>query len=725
MSTPLRARLATALRLIDAGAERAATIGLSWLLWLVLYAMTAGSGLWMITHRAQLGVVASNKLGIPGALSMLMWVGGALLALLLLHAGVAFQARRKNIPSPLLTAAGVLTPRLRFLLALPLVPALAFPKLETEKPELTYFYAGLAAAIIGWTVYGWTRPAATEPTGELAPEPPPRPETAARVAAGVAVSALWAAYGLFFSRLSITNHHALNSRVIDLGYYDNIFYQSIHGRPLGCSLIRGGWHGSAHFDPLLVLLSPLYLIYPRAELILVLQAVWVGSAVIPVYLLTREKLGRRLPAVILAVMFALYPALHGANMYEFHSLTLLSPLLLWVLYFLERGSFRAYFLMLIPTLLLREDVPLLLCFVGLYAIISRRPGYARVGWVTILVSLIYFVIAKVVLMPSPGIFMSGKEALSFAYYYEDLIPNKDGVKGLIVSVLTNPAYVLKHVFTEPKIRYFLTLFLPLAFLPFFARTSRVMLGYGMLFCFLATRTAVFSPAFQYSSVIFPVAFALVPTALRQIEDGRLPGALGLDGGRLSRSLLGAAFAASLLVSWKFGGILENEAFRGGFGRVTRRLSQEQQEVYAWVREAVERIPRGVSVGVTNRTGAHASNRKDVFFYPGQAVNQQWLLLDENELKDAERTKHQERVTRGEYALVSRYKNTKLALYERRKPASAPAAPAPPAPPAATPPAPGSAAPAAPPPPTPPASAAPRAPGDSPGEGAVPEEPPGQ
>ena len=440
---------------------------------------------------------------------------------------------------------------------------------------------------------------------------------------------------------------SLNSRVIDLGYYDNIFYQSIHGRPLGCSLIRGGWHGSAHFDPLLVLLSPLYLIYPRAELILVLQAVWVGSAVIPVYLLTREKLGRRLPAVILAVMFALYPALHGANMYEFHSLTLLSPLLLWVLYFLERGSFRAYFLMLIPTLLLREDVPLLLCFVGLYAIISRRPGYARVGWVTILVSLIYFVIAKVVLMPSPGIFMSGKEALSFAYYYEDLIPNKDGVKGLIVSVLTNPAYVLKHVFTEPKIRYFLTLFLPLAFLPFFARTSRVMLGYGMLFCFLATRTAVFSPAFQYSSVIFPVAFALVPTALRQIEDGRLPGALGLDGGRLSRALLGAAFAASLLVSWKFGGILENEAFRGGFGRVTRRLSQEQQEVYAWVREAVERIPRGVSVGVTNRTGAHASNRKDVFFYPGQAVNQQWLLLDENELKDAERTKHQERVTRGD------------------------------------------------------------------------------
>ena len=46
----------------------------------------------------------------------------------------------------------------------------------------------------------------------------------------------------------------LISPIAHLGYYDNIFFQSIHGKPLGCSMIKSGYHGSAHFDPLLVLL---------------------------------------------------------------------------------------------------------------------------------------------------------------------------------------------------------------------------------------------------------------------------------------------------------------------------------------------------------------------------------------------------------------------------------------------------------------------------------------
>src|SRR5439155_12102520 len=123
-----------------------------------------------------------------------------------------------------------------------------------------------------------------------------------------------------------------------LGFYDNIFYQSIHGHPLGCSFVKTGYHGSSHFDPILVLLSPLYLVWPRAELLLVLQSVWLGSGVVPVYLLARAQRASRAAAIALATMYAVYPALHGANAYEFHSLTLAVPLVLWLLFFLETGS---------------------------------------------------------------------------------------------------------------------------------------------------------------------------------------------------------------------------------------------------------------------------------------------------------------------------------------------------------------------------------------------------
>jgi hypothetical protein len=205
----------------------------------------------------------------------------------------------------------------------------------------------------------------------------------------VLVLILWAAYAWFFSQLSIINHHALTTRIIDLGLYDNIFYQSSHGRPLGCSFLRGGSHLSAPFDPILALLSPLYLLWPRAELLLVLQSVWYGAGVVPVYLLGREQLGRRLYGLVWALAFALQPALHGANLYEFHSLALLMTPLLFALYFLLSGKLRAYYAAFPFALLVREDAALLMSFVGFYGLIADKPGHARAGWITILASIGY------------------------------------------------------------------------------------------------------------------------------------------------------------------------------------------------------------------------------------------------------------------------------------------------------------------------------------------------
>ncbi|KYF50301.1 hypothetical protein BE04_05215, partial [Sorangium cellulosum] len=466
----------------------------------------------------------------------------------------------------------------------------------------------------------------------------------------------------------ITNHHALHTRTPDLGYYDNIFYQSIHGRPLGCSWLRAGYHGSAHFDPILVLLSPLYLIYPRAELLLVLQSVWLGAGVIPVYLLALDKLEHRGKALLLAAVWALYPALHGANMYEFHSLALISPLVVWLLYFYETGKDRWYWVTLAALLLCREDVSLLMCFIGLYAIFDRRAGRTRLGWITIATSLVYFVIVKLFFMTSAGIIMSGKDAYSFAYYYEELMPNRSGLGGLVVSVLTNPVFVLKVMLEEPKILFLLQLFVPLCFLPFLAKPGRWMLAYGLLFCLLASRDAVFSIHFQYSSILFPIAFVLTPIALKRVEDSAPAAYVGLDGRRLSRALLAATLVASALVSWKFGGLVENASFRGGFHRVARALTPEQEATYAWVRKQVESIPPGAIVGATSKMGPHVSNRKEAYFYPGdRAAIVQYVFLDEGELKGKDLERHNAAVKRGELTELGRLK--KMALFKRVKPAA--------------------------------------------------------
>ena len=668
MPSRVRTKLSDVAASLDDFVSRLAFAALRWLLWPFLQAIGLGSTLWAFGHLTQIPAVDTNKLPLPDNLRIVATVVGSLAAIALVHFVVNVVVRRRTGQWRPTEVGGALKRRLFPLIALPILPMLTLAKIEQDSPKETFFYIVLFAAAIGAGVYGWARPAGEAPVlgvpGMVARQ------RRHRVFAALAVGAIWATYGIFFSRLSIVNHHALNTRTIDLGYYDNIFYQSIHGRPLGCSLIKAGYHGSAHFDPILVLLSPLYLLYPRAEMLLVLQAVWLGAGVVPVYLIGFDKLGRRAPAVVLAAMYALYPALHGANMYEFHSLSLLSSILLWLIYFLEKGNRRAYYLVLIPALLCREDVALILCFISIYAILSRKPGSARLGWTTIGVSLLYFIIVKKFFMTSADIFMSGKDSLSFAYYYEDLIPNKNGVAGIVVSVVTNPLFVIKTMVAEAKIVYLLTLFVPLCFLPFLARTSRVMLGYGLLFTLLATRTAVFSPAFQYSATLIPFAFALTPIALRQVEDGALPAQLGLDGRRLSRALLGAAFVSSLLVSWKFGGFLENQAFRGGFSRVARGLTPAEKETYRWIDETVALIPAGASVGTTNKLGCHVSNRKDAVFYPGHGPVD-YVFLDETEIKGADLDGHNKAVQTGKLVQIAR--RDKMALFKSTEKKPAPGA----------------------------------------------------
>ncbi|WP_433929792.1 DUF2079 domain-containing protein [Sorangium cellulosum] len=668
-----RTRLNSALAKLDGAIERLARAALTLAPWPILYGMSIAVTAWVLTHPGRLAQLDTNKLT---ELERRWMAGGAVVAII--GVGLAYflvmLARRALTPSwAFVNTVGRLNRALVPLLALPFVAALKVPNIEKDSPKTAIFFAALAAAAVGVGLYAWGRGArVAEPglgdapgldddrTGALA--------KAGRWLAPLALVALWAGYAFFFSRLAITNHHALHTRTPDLGYYDNIFYQSIHGRPLGCSWLRAGYHGSAHFDPILVLLSPLYLIYPRAEFLLVLQSVWLGAGVVPVYLLARDKLEHRGKALLLAVVWAIYPALHGANMYEFHSLALISPLVVWLLYFYETGRDRMYWVTLAALLLCREDVSLLMCFIGLYAIFDRRAGRTRLGWVTIATSLVYFVIVKLFFMTSAGIIMSGKDAYSFAYYYEELMPNRSGLGGLLISLLTNPVFALKVMLEEPKILFLLQLFVPLCLLPFLAKPGRWMLAYGLLFCLLASRDAVFSIHFQYSSILFPIAFVLTPIALRRVEDSAPAAYFGLDGRRLSRALLAAMLVASALVSWKFGGLVENASFRGGFSRVARRLTPDQEATHAWVRQQVEAIPPGAVVGATSKMGPHVSNRKEAYFYPGdRAALVQYVLLDEGELKAKDLERHNAAVKRGELMEVSRLK--KMALFKRVKPAT--------------------------------------------------------
>ncbi len=639
---------------------RLARAGISLFPLLLAPPVLAGSVYWFLKQPTpQLKLLDTNKLTVDQQILAAKPVGiavGVVAALFLVLWLVLARLRGASFASVAARVGALLTP----FLAVPFVVALMQPGIEKESPKLSLFFGLVIAAIIGVSAYRMRLRAKAAPLSAGDEEQGRSPKEIARIrwiergktaVAWACLLAIWGAYGWFFTDLAITHHRAMGSRTIDLGLYDNIFYNSLHGRWLACTFIKGETHLSAHFDPILVLLAPLYKFYPRAEMILGLQSVWIGSGVIPMYLLARHHLGSRVHGVLLAACYALHPALHGANMYEFHSLTLATVPMLWTLYALQAGRMKAYWLLLFVSLLVREDISLMMSMVGVTCLLLPGKGLRLTGLCTVLFCFVYFVVVKAVFMTSADVTNSGSGSYSFAYYYSEMIPGGKGVGGLLLTLVTNPTFALRHALEEPKIIYLVKIFGPLLLIPLATKSWRLTLLYGLAFTTLATRDAVFSTAFQYSTALLAFAFATVPIGVKQLSEGKLAQAYGLSPNRMRHALVFGALAASLAISYKFGGVIDNQAFKGGFSRIIRKPTPDQIEHYKWMEETKAKIPPKASLGVTNKIGPHVSNRKDVYFY-GQK-NVQYVFVDEKELKKDRLTKHKKSVEQGKLELLSR------------------------------------------------------------------------
>ncbi|MCB9569018.1 MAG: DUF2079 domain-containing protein [Myxococcales bacterium] len=587
-----------------------------WLPWALVIAAAPAFFVWPLVHRRFAGFVLANDLNPLQRAGLLATIVGSIVIVGALYL-VTWQRRRRSEPTlPLAEAAGTLNRRLLGLLALPFAAALLAPKIESERPIFTLLNAALAAVFVAAGAYhlgGW-RSLTERLHRALAALPRWLPITL--------VTAIFAAYSALLSRFALIDHRNIWTQFFDLGIYDNILWHTLHGDFLGSSVIAYGKHWAAHFDPILALLVPFYALAPNAETLLIIQAIWLGSAVFPIYLLARDRLQSRWIGVALALALALHPALHGVNMFDFHSLALAIPLMCWAVYLVDRRSWLLW-----PALALllacREDMALLACFIGAYALLGRR---LRVGLGIIAGSIAYLAFVKLAVMPDAALLMQADNTYSYASFYSEMIPRpEEGVRGLVLSLVTNPIYALGVLCKEEKLIFMIQLLLPLAFLPLFAGRARILWLYGMAFIGLASRPHVFALNFQYSAVLFPMLFAATPQALAKIGESPRLRTLGIDGTRARAAAVAAILAASTLVSWKFGVLVENTAFKAGWQPLTRDPDAKLRLRADRTREMVAKIPADAAVSASSEIGPQLSNRERIYRWP-DVRDAEYMLL---------------------------------------------------------------------------------------------------
>ena len=319
-------------------------------------------------------------------------------------------------------------------------------------------------------------------------------------------------YVLLFGLISVQRHRAFLTTAFDLGNFDQAIWNTLHGQPFRLTNIEGvETHLAIHVSPILLAIAPLYLLWSDPSLLLWLQSILLGLGAYPLFRLVHRRAfpewGEPWASLVglgFAVVYFLFPALESANLFDFHTATLASPLLLFAFYALEEERWGRFTLFTLLAMACKEDIPLLVGMLGLYLLLRKR---WRIGAPVLAVSALWFFLATGVILPAFD--RSGVSPIASRYHHL----GRDAGE-ILGSLLRHPGQALSALASPENLTYVRNLLTPVVFLPL-AAPEVFLLGAPTLAVNLLS-----ADLFMHQLEGFHYAVALVPFVV-------LSGAVGL------------------------------------------------------------------------------------------------------------------------------------------------------------------------------------------------------
>lgn len=163
---------------------------------------------------------------------------------------------------------------------------------------------------------------------------------------------------------------------------------------------------ASHFSPSVFLLSPLYWLTDKREVLLIAQSVLAGLGAFVAWMIARRFLKSRLATFALIFAFLGYVGLQNGLISEFHD-TALSVLPLMVIFWaILNKKWTLYFISLVVLLGLKESFAGLGVGIGIYILLKDRAN-VKIALLTILISLIWGYLALKIIIPyfSNGVYL--------------------------------------------------------------------------------------------------------------------------------------------------------------------------------------------------------------------------------------------------------------------------------------------------------------------------------
>lgn len=307
-------------------------------------------------------------------------------------------------------------------------------------------------------------------------------------------------YLISVGTLASLRHAAFQTQAWDLGVFDQIFWNTIHGRPFVNSF-EGGSHLGTHFTPFLLFLVPFYWIIPSPYTLLWLQTLALAVAAIPLYLLARMLLGTWTGTTI-ALAYLLYPWLHAVNLFDFHEEPFAIPLLFAAFYFWEKRRTTLAICFFGLAAMTKENAAFAVVFAALYLLLKN--WRKKASWIFTLAGAAYFAAVSLFVL-------AGRGEEMFLLRYGAL----GGSPGAVLkTALTHPGTFFAIILTKPKLFYLLRLLSPVLFAPLVAPLTIILLTPGLAQNLLSAVPTHYANLYQYDALLIPFLFLALIEACR-------------------------------------------------------------------------------------------------------------------------------------------------------------------------------------------------------------------
>ncbi len=438
-------------------------------------------------------------------------------------------------------------------------------------------------------------------------------------------------FATFCAHYTVMQHQRMGTTGFDLGIFDNLFYNLREGEWFRGGVDRdnrGGAHLQFHANFLAYLFLPIYVLSPRAETLLIMQAWIVALSAVPLYLLSRHRLGP-VAGLILAFAYLVHEATQGPVFYDFHFLTISPFFIGWTLYFFDRGAKWPLLGAWICAVLLREDQGAVLGAAALvYLLLGHRPLLAILGG---LLGVAWLALMRFYVMPLHA--ADGSFQQHIGIFQAMVAPGDTGYGGVIKTIVTNPVYSLNNVLEERKLEYLLLLSTPFVLLPF--RSPRLLFLFipaAMFTLGTANYPPPVSKGFQYTMYWMPM---LILGSVLKLSEWKSDPAL--------RDRFFAGLTSVLVLSTALGvsggALFQKNSFTGGFRRIVFEISEEERNRYKELRAVIAKIPPKARLTATEAVVPHVSNRRDAYTLRQGLGKPDYFILWKLEARGGEQARH--------------------------------------------------------------------------------------